>query len=202
MLPAEKMRRFWAMLGHLHGQQLNLSTLGTSLGVTHPTIRHYLDVLTDLYMVRQLAPWAGNSKKRLVKSPKVYLRDTGLLHRLVNISDRETLLGHPILGASWEGFVIENILGYLSDKWVCSYYRTQAQAEIDLILEGPRQQVWAIEIKRTLSPKVSKGFHLACEDIQATHRFFVYAGSERYPMATGIEAIGVLDMMKLIQRLA
>ncbi len=198
-LPSEQMRRFWAMLGYSHGQQLNLSTLAAGLGVTHPTIRNYLDVLTDLYMVRQISPWSGNSRKRLVKSPKIYLRDTGLLHRLVNIPDRETLLGHPIVAASWEGFIIENILMQMTDKWTCSYYRTSAQAEIDLVLEGPGREVLAIEIKRTLSPKVSKGFRLASEDIKATRKLFVYAGTERYPLTNDIEAISVLEMMQIVQ---
>ena len=128
------------MLGHAHGTQLNQSKLATALAVSNPTIKHYLDVLTNLYMVRQLQPWSGNSKKRLVKSPKIYIRDTGLLHNLVHIANPEVLAGHPVVGYSWEGFVIENIINRLSNQWRWSYYRTQAGAEIDLILESPQMK--------------------------------------------------------------
>ncbi len=196
-IPATRMRRFWMMLAHIHGQQANLSNLGKSLEVSRTTARNYLDILTDLYMVRQIQPWAGNTKKRLVKSPKIYIRDSGLLHRLLNISDHETLLGHPGIGTSWEGFVLENIIINLSDKWRYSYYRTAAQAEIDLVLEGPRQEILAIEVKRSSAPKLGKGFHLASEDIGATKKFVVYAGVERFPMSRNTEAIGIVDFLKL-----
>lgn len=198
-IPAMKMRRFWSMLAHIHGQQANLSALGKSLGVSHTTIRNYLDTLTDLYMVRQISPWAGNTKKRLVKSPKIYFRDTGLLHRLLNISDYETLLGHPSIGGSWEGFILENIIVTLSNKWQYSYYRTTAQAEIDLVLEGPGGKIWAIEVKRSSAPKVTKGFHLAAKDIKATHKFVIYSGSERFPMAADTEAMGIIEFLHLIK---
>ncbi len=197
-IPATKMRRFWTMLAHIHGQQANLSNLGKSLEVSHTTIRNYLDILTDLYMVRQIPPWAGNTKKRLVKSPKIYLRDSGLLHHMLKISDYETLLGHPCLGVSWEGFVIENIITLLSDKWQYSYYRTTAQAEIDLVLESPKQEVWAIEIKRSTTPKLRKGFYLASTDIGATKNFVVYGGKERYPMKQNTEAIGVIEFLQML----
>lgn len=190
-VPAARMKRFWSMLAHCHGQQVNMSTLGRSLEVDHKTIRSYLDILTDFYMVRQLQPWAGNTRKRLVKSPKVYLRDSGLLHQLLNISDYETLLGHPALGASWEGFVLESIIQRLSNKWRYSYYRTSAQAELDLVLEGPKQEVFAVEIKRSIAPKVTKGFHLASEDIKATRKFVVYSGHESFPLANDTEAISL-----------
>ena len=150
-------------------------------------------------MVRQLPPWSGNSRKRLVKAPKVYVRDSGLLHRLANIPDLETLLGHPLCGASWEGFVIENLLAHLPDAWAAMYYRTGAQAEIDLVLEGPRRRVMAIEIKRTLAPKVSKGFQLGCEDIGATERYYISPAGERYPLGYDTEAIALRDLMQLIQ---
>lgn len=197
-IPATKMRRFWSMLAHLHGQQANLSALGKSMGVSHTTIRTYLDILTDLYMVRQIPPWAGNTKKRLVKSPKIYLRDTGLLHRLLNISDFETLLGHPSVGASWEGFIIENIITSLSNKWQYSYYRTTAQTEIDLILEGPKGEIWAIEIKRSSAPRVTKRFHSGCRDINATKKFVIYSGSERFTMAENTEVIGAVGFFQLL----
>ncbi len=190
-VPAARMKRFWTMLAHVHGQQLNLSNLGKSLETSHTTIRNYLDLLTDFYMVRQVAPWSGNTKKRLVKAPKVYIRDSGLLHVLLNVPDIESLLGHPILGASWEGFVVENIVARLSSKWRYSYYRTSAQAEVDLVLEGPRNQRVAIEIKRSVSPKVTKGYHFACEDLEATQKVVIHAGEESFPMEGGIEAMDV-----------
>jgi hypothetical protein len=189
--PAARMKRFWSMLAHWHGQQVNTSTLGRSLEVDHKTIRSYLDILTDFYMVRQLQPWAGNTRKRLVKSPKVYLRDSGLLHQFLNISDYETLLGHPALGASWEGFVLESIIQCLSNKWRYSYYKTTALAELDLVLEGPGKEVFAVEIKRSIAPKVTKGFHLASSDIKATRKFVVYSGQETFPLANDTEAISL-----------
>jgi len=190
-VPATRMKRFWMMLAHWHGQQVNMSSLGKSLEVDHKTIRSYLDILTDFYMVRQLQPWAGNTKKRLVKSPKVYLRDSGLLHFLLNISDYDTLLGHPVLGASWEGFVLESIIQSLSNKWQFSYYRTSGQTELDLVLEGPQNEVLAVEIKRSIAPKVSKGFHSASDDIKATRKFVVYSGEDRFPLTQDTEAISL-----------
>lgn len=196
---ATRMKTFWTMLAHYHGQQVVLSELGKSLEVSHSTIRSYLDILTDFYMVRQIQPWAGNTKKRLIKSPKIYLRDTGLLHKLLNISDFDTLLGHPVVGASWEGFVAENIIVNLSNKWQYSYYRTTTQTEIDLVLEGPGNQVWAVEIKRSAAPSLSKGFHAACEDIGATQKLVIYSGVERFPMSEGTEAIGLVEFLNLIK---
>jgi predicted AAA+ superfamily ATPase len=190
-VPAARMKRFWSMLAHWHGQQVNMSSLGKSLEVDHKTIRSYLDILTDFFMVRQLQPWSGNTKKRLVKSPKVYIRDSGILHRLLNISDHETLLGHPVLGTSWEGFVLESIISSLSSKWQYSYYRTSSQAEIDLILEGPKREVIAIEVKRSSSPKVTKGFHLASEDIKATKKFVIYSGQDRFQLKDDTKVISL-----------
>lgn len=194
-VPAERMKRFWNMLAHWHGQQINMSSLGKSMEVDHKTIRSYLDILTDFYMVRQFPPWSGNTRKRLVKSPKVYIRDSGMLHRLLNIPDHETLLGHPVLGASWEGFVLESIVSNLSSKWRYSYYRTSSQTEIDLALEGPKQEIIAIEIKRSSAPKVTRGFHLACEDIQATKKIVIYSGQERFPLADDTEAMSLCTFL-------
>ena len=196
---ASRMKKFWTMLAHYHGQQVVLSELGKSLEVSHTTIRNYLDILIDFYMVRQIQPWSGNTKKRLVKSPKIYLRDTGLLHNLLNISSFDGLLGNPVLRASWEGFVAENIILSLSSKWRYSYYRTSTQTEIDLVLEGPDQQVWAIEIKRSAAPKLGNGFHTASEDIKATRKFVVYSGREQFPMARNTEVIGLVEFLKMLQ---
>ena len=190
-VPATRMKRFWTMLAHWHGQQVNMSSLGKSLEVDHKTIRSYLDILTDFYMVRQLQPWAGNTKKRLVKSPKVYIRDSGLLHSLLNISDYDTLLGHPVLGASWEGFIVESIIQRLSNKWQYSYYRTSGQTELDLVLEGPKNEVIAVEVKRSIAPTVSRGFHSASDDIKATRKVVVYPGDDRFPLSGDTEAINL-----------
>jgi uncharacterized protein len=193
-----RIRKFWTMLAHFHGQQINMSSLAKSLEVSHTTIKNYLDILTELFMVRQLQPWSGNTKKRLVKSPKIYIRDTGLLHRLLSISDFDSLLGNPVLGHSWEGFVVENILNALSDKWQASYYRTAEQTEIDLILEKSDEK-WAIEIKRSSAPKLPKGFLRASEDIGATKKYLLYSGIEQFPMAEDTIAIGLIDFVKLIE---
>lgn len=192
-----RMRNLWTMLAHLQGQQLNLSALGKGLDVSHTTTRNYLDILTELFMVRQLPTWSGNTKKRLVKSPKVYIRDSGILHRLLMIQDFQHLLGHPVVGYSWEGFVIENIINSLSDQWQASYYRSAEQTEIDLILEKGNEK-WAIEIKRNLTPKVPAGFIRASEDIKATRKFLLYNGTETFPMNGEIEAMGILEFLKLI----
>jgi len=197
-ISATTMRRLWSMLAHNNSQQVNYSMLGESLGVSYKTIKSYIDTLTDFYMVRQLQPWSGNTKKRLVKAPKLYLRDSGLMHRFLTIVDFESLLGHPAIGASWEGYVVEQILNQVSDRWRSSFYRTSAQAEIDLILEGPNQQVWAIEVKRSLAPGVSKGFYYACDDIRATHRFVVYPGGDNFPLAEGTEVMGLLGFLDVL----
>ena len=196
---ATRMKNFWTMLAHYHGQQVVLSEVGKSLEVSHKTIKSYLDILTDFYMVRQVQPWAGNTKKRLVKSPKIYIRDSGLLHKLLNISTFESLLGNPVVGVSWEGFVAENIIINLSNKWQYSYYRTTTQTEIDLVLEGPDNQRWAVEIKKSAAPALTKGFHTASEDIEATHKFVVYSGSERFPMTGNTEAIGLIQFLQMVQ---
>ncbi len=199
-IPATRMKRFWSMLAHYHGQQVVLTELAKSLEVSHTTIRSYLDILTDFYMVRQVQPWSGNAKKRLVKSPKIFLRDTGLLHNLLHISSFDALWGHPALGASWEGFVVENIIQNLSDKWRYSYYRSSTQAEIDLVLETPVNEIWAVEVKRSAAPVLKKSFHQACQDIGATRKFVVYNGSEQFPMADNTEAIGLLTFLALLNK--
>lgn len=196
---ATRMKRFWTMLAHFHSQQANLSDIGKSLEVSHTTARTYLDILQDFFMIRQLQPWAGNTKKRLVKSPKIYIRDSGLLHNLLRIHNFEQLLGHPILGASWEGFVAENILNSISNQWTASFYRSSNQTEIDLILEKGHREVWAIEIKRSIAPSISSGFHKACEDIAATRKFVIYSGTERFQIKGMTEVIGLKDFLALLE---
>ncbi|MBN2681133.1 MAG: ATP-binding protein [Bacteroidales bacterium] len=195
-----QLKRFWKMLAHYHGNQINLSEFGRSLETSHTSIKNYLDILTDFYMVRQLMPWSGNLKKRLVKSPKVYLRDSGILHSIMQISTMDDLFSHPIIGASWEGFVIENIINQVDDRWEYSYYRTATQAEIDLVLITPDNEIWAIEIKRSTAPKLSRGFYEACKDIKATHKWLVCSNKDQYPLSGEVEVIGILDFIKAIRR--
>jgi len=197
---AETLRRFWTMLAHAQSGLLNASTLARSLGVDGKTIASYLDLLVDLLLVRRLEPWHGNVKKRLVKSPRVYIRDSGLAHSLLQIEDRETLLGHPILGASWEGFVIENAIMASPDGTKASFYRTSAGAECDLVLELPGDEVWAVEIKRNSAPKVSKGFWIATDDVKATRKFVVYPGDETYSAGNGVEVVGLKSLLEMLNR--
>jgi predicted AAA+ superfamily ATPase len=198
ILPAQ-LKRFWKMLAHYNGNQINLSELGRSLELSHTTIKSHLDILTQFYMVRQIQPWSGNIKKRLVKSPKIYIRDTGILHSLLNISTEELLVNHPSMGASWEGLVIESILSVLDNRWSFSYYRTASQQEIDLVLESPEGEVWAIEIKRASAPKLGRGFYEACKDIGATHKWIVNANNDQYPLNNGIEVIGLMQFLEVLK---
>lgn len=193
-IPAETLRRFWTMLAHHQGGLLNAAELARSLAVDGKTVARYLDLLVDLLLVRRLPPLHRNVSKRLVKSPKVYVRDSGLVHALLGLDNREAILGHPILGASWEGFVIETLINVSPDGTLPSFYRTAGGAEIDLVLERPGGELWAIEVKRGLTPAVERGFHAACADLRPSRRFVVYSGTERYSLKDGIEAIGVAEL--------
>lgn len=179
-IPAETLRRFWTMLAHRQGSLLNASELGVAMGVDSKTAANYLDLLVDLLLVRRLSPWHSNAGKRLVKSPKIYVRDSGLVHALLGLHDTENLLGHPISGYSWEGWVIESLIAAAPEGTQHYFYRSAAGAEIDLLLLLPDQKLWAIEIKRSLAPKLSKGFHLACADLAPAQQWVVYAGSEQF----------------------
>ena len=202
-IPAETLRRFWTMLAHLQGSPLNAARIAKSLAVTGKTVTAYLDLMVDLLLVRRLQPYHANVGKRLVKSPKVYLRDSGLLHTLLRLDDAEEVLSHPIAGESWEGFVIENLIRVAPERTEVSYYRTSAGAEIDLLLDlGGKHGVWAIEIKRSTAPTASKGFRISINDIQPAKAFIVYAGNERYPMAQNIEAIGLYELCSLLKEIA
>lgn len=194
-IPAETLRRFWTMLAHQQGSLLNAAALARALAVDGKTIAAYIDLLVDLLLVRRLAPWHGNVRKRLVKSPKVYVRDSGLVHALLNIADREALLAHPVAGASWEGLVIESLIAAAPAGTEPYFYRTAAGAEIDLLLRLPgRAQPWAIEIKRNRAPKLERGFHAACETVLPERRLVVYGGEERYPIAPGVEGVSLPDL--------
>jgi len=193
-IAAETLRRFWGMLAYHQGGLLNTAQFARNLGVDVKTAGSYLDLLVDMLLVRRLPPWHANLGKRLVKSPKVYVRDSGLVHALLNIPDKEILLAHPVVGQSWECFVIENLLVCAATKAQGYFYRTSGGAEIDLLLSWPDGSLWAIEIKRSLSPKLERGFYAACTDLAPTRKFVVYPGAERYRLATDIEAISLQDL--------
>ena len=200
-IPAETLERFWTMLAHGQGTPLNASKLAAGLSVSAPTVSSYIDLLVDLLLVRRLRPFRANVKKRLVKSPKVYVRDSGLVHALLGVEDHDALAGHPVVGASWEGFVIENLLAVAPPRTMASFYRTLAGAEIDLLLELPgKRGPWAIEIKRGLSAGPGRGFHHAREDVRPERAFIVYSGEERYPITKDVEAVGLREMVSLIER--
>ncbi|MHB1277093.1 MAG: ATP-binding protein [Bacteroidia bacterium] len=193
-IPAVMLRRLWTMLAHNQGEQVNYSKLAMSLDVSIHTVKRYVELLEDLLLVHTLRPWAGNIRKRLVKSPKIYIRDSGLTHALLGLTTTGELLGHPIVGSSWEGFAIENILSSLPDGYTFWFYRTSAGAEIDLVLEQGYQKRIAIEIKRSLIPTVTKGFHLGCDDLNVSARYLVYPGNERYPISNNITVIPLQEM--------
>lgn len=193
-IPAETLRRLWTMLAHVQGGLLNSAQLARSLEVTGATIGRYIDLLVDLLLVRRLSPRLVNVGKRLVRSPKIYVRDSGLVHALLGLADKEALLGHPVLGASWEGMAIENLLAVLGNRALPSFYRTSAGAEVDLVLDWPDGRVWAIEIKRSLAPKVERGLRSALEDLEPQRSFLLYPGSERYRLGASIEAIGLAEL--------
>ena len=180
-IPAETLRRYWQMLAHNQGQMLNAAQLASGLGVSGHTVARYLDIMVDLLLVRRLQPWAVHAKKRLVRTPKVYVRDTGLLHALLGIRNQEDLLGHPVVGSSWEGLLIENILNALPSTANPTFYRTSVGAEIDLVIDYGAKERWAVEIKRSLgNPAPSKGFYIGCADIKATRQIVLYPGLESF----------------------
>ena len=193
-IPAETLERLWTMLAHGQGGLLNASGLGRALAISTQTVLRYIDLLVNLLLVRRLQPYHANLGKRLVKTPKVYVRDSGLLHALLNIESLDRLAGHPVIGVSWEGLLLENLLAALSWRTQPLFYRTAVGAEIDLVLERPNGERWAIEIKRGLAAKLERGFYRACEDLSPTKAFVVYSGEERYPVTEGVEAISVRDM--------
>ena len=200
-VPAETLRRLWTMLAHNQGQLLNTSRLASSLEVSSPTINRYIDLLADLLLVRRLEPLHANTGKRLVKSPKVYIRDSGLVHALLRLETIDDLLGHPVAGPSWEGFAVETLIAACHGSSM-SFYRTGAGSEVDLVLdlEG-RGGRWIIEVKRGLSPKVSRGMRNSITDLRPARAFIVYSGEETYPVAADIDAIGLSSLARLLSSL-
>ncbi len=199
-LPAETIGRLWTMLAQNQGSVLNQARIASALGVANPTIDRYIDLLVDLQLVRRLQPWSGNLGKRLVKSPKVYVRDSGLLHGLLALETLDDLLGHPVCGLSFEGFCIDNLIQAAGSQRVPHFYRTQVGAEIDLVLGRGGQPEMAIEIKRSMTPSPEKGFAIACDDLQITQRYVVYPGTESFPLRHGAQAIGLGELMALLSQ--
>src|SRR5215203_1332915 len=193
-VPAETLRRLWTMLAHNQGGLLNAAHLARGLGVTGATVGHYLDLMVDLLLVRRLQPRLANVGKRLVRSPKVYVRDSGIVHALLGLTAKEAVLGHPVAGASWEGLVLENVINVVGEQAEPSFYRTSGGAEIDLVLTWRDGREWAIEVKRSAAPRVERGMRSALEDLQPERSFVVYPGSERYRLAERVEAIGLAEL--------
>ena len=198
-IPATRLRRLWTMLAHLQGEPVNQSKLGSNLEIDGKTVSRYIDVLTDLLLVRRLTPWHENVIKRLVKSPRYYVRDSGILHYLLGIQDFDTLLSHPVLAKSWEGFVIENIHSVLPRLAETYYYQTTNGAEIDLLIRFGFNNVWAIDIKFGVAPKVSRVFGRICEDVGANKKFVVYGGEEEFSIGDDVTMISLPGLMKKIQ---
>lgn len=198
-VPANRLRRLWTMLAHLQGETINYSRLAANLEVDGKTVSHYIDILVDLLLVRRLEPWHANVKKRLVKSPRFYIRDSGIVHRLLGISDHDSLLANPVVGKSWEGFVLENILSVTPDGTQANFYRTAAGAEIDLLLRLSSTELWAIEIKKSSAPRLTRGFHQACEDVQASKKFVVYAGDDEFPIQHNTTVVSPVRLMAKLQ---
>jgi hypothetical protein len=195
-MPAETIGRLWVMLAHAQGTLLDQAKLASSLGVSSPAVGRYLDLLVDLLLVRRLRPWSGNVGKRLVRKAKVYIRDSGIAHALLDIETFGDLLGHPVAGSSWEGFVIENLIAAAGDRRTPYFYRTEDGAEVDLLFERGGKPEMAIEIKRSSAPTLSRGFHLAREVLQVKESFLVHGGEEgTWPESDGITAIGLVELM-------
>jgi uncharacterized protein len=197
-IPALTLRRFWTMLAHYHGQMLNASKIGQSLGFSSPTIRGYLDIMAQTFMVRVLPPFHANIKKRLIKSPKVYLRDSGILHALLEIEELEDLLGHPVLGNSWEGWCMEQIISMMP-QWRPCFYRTSSGEEIDLVLERGRRRL-AFEFKASMAPKVSRGFPGSIEILQPEQTWIIAPVGDSYSLMAGVEVTNIGAVLSRLSR--
>jgi predicted AAA+ superfamily ATPase len=198
-MPAQALGRLWTMLAHSQGGLLNQARLAAGLGVSAPTVMRYTDLMVDLQLVRRLMPWASNVGKRLVKAPKVYVRDSGVQHALLDLTTTDDVLGHPTAGPSYEGFVIENLMACAAPRFKPYFYRTQDGAEIDLLLESGGKPGMAIEVKRSSAPTLDRGFGTACDDLKISQRFVVYPGEDTYPLRHGAQAISLTAMARVLQ---
>lgn len=195
-VPAARLRRLWTMLAHLQGETVNYSKLASNLEVDAKTVSSYIDILTDLLLVRRLEPWHANVKKRLVKSPRFYVRDSGVLHRLLGINSYDELLSNPVLGKSWEGFAVENLLSVLPNRAEAYFYRTAAGAEIDLVIKLPSSEIWAIEIKHGVAPKLGKHYSQTCDDVGAAYKYVLYGGDDEFSVGNKVKIISLLGLME------
>lgn len=194
-VPAETLRRFWAMLAHNQATTINQSALSRSLETSVPTIGRYVDLLVDLLLLRRIQPWHSNSGKRLIKSPKLMVRDSGVVHALLGIETYEQLLAHPVVGGSWEAFVVENIASVLPARSNLWHYRSAGGAEVDLLIELAPNELWAVEIKRSSVPHLSRGYFDACSDICPTRKLVVHSGEASFPLPNGVEAVSLMEFM-------
>ncbi|MCY4052713.1 MAG: ATP-binding protein [Hyphomicrobiales bacterium] len=195
-VPADRLRRLWTFLAHLQGETVNASKMAENLEVRNASINHYIDILTSLLLVRRVEPWHANVKKRLVKSPRYYVRDSGILHRLLGIGNYRALLSNPVLGKSWEGFVVENIHSVLPRLAETYFYRTSAGAEIDLIIKMPNAEVWAVEIKHGATPNLGKHYSRTCDDVGTTRKYVVYGGDNEFSVGDGVRVISLPKIME------
>ncbi|HEY5569397.1 MAG TPA: ATP-binding protein [Gammaproteobacteria bacterium] len=195
-LPAETIGRLWTMLAHAQGTPLHQSRLAASLAISAPAVARYVDLLVDLLLVRRLRPWSGNVGKRLVRTPKTYIRDSGLTHALLDLATWNDIVGHPIAGASWEGFVIDNLIAAAGERRTPYYYRTEDGAEVDLLFERGGRVEMAIEIKRSTAPELSKGFHSARDVLRPKEAYLVHGGAESWPIAKGVTALTLGDLVR------
>lgn len=196
-IPATTLRRLWTMLAHNQGELLDQAKLASALAISGQTVGRYIDLLSDLMLVRRLPAWSGNVGKRLVRSPKVYVRDSGLVHALLGLQDLDAVLSHPVAGSSWEGFVVEQLIN-AAPSAQASFYRTSNGAEVDLVLEFRNSQTWVIEIKRSSAPSVSKGFYTAANDLSASRKLLVAPVAQSYPMKEGVEVMSPLEAAQRI----
>ncbi len=193
-IPAETLRRFWTMLAHAQGSLWNAAPLARSLALDGKTVARYLDLLVDLLLVRRLPPLHVNIRKRLVKSPKTYVRDSGLVHTLLRLDEQESVLGHPVAGSSWEGFVIETVLRAVPERTEASFYRTATGVELDLILDMPNSRRWAIEVRRGLAT-TERALHTAFEDVKPDRAIILHGREDRFPKGAGVEAMGLSGLL-------
>jgi predicted AAA+ superfamily ATPase len=197
-IPATTLRRLWTMLAHHQGELLDLSKLAAALAISGQTVSRYIDLLCDLMLVRRLPAWHGNVGKRLIRSPKVYVRDSGLVHALLGLSNGDALLSHPVAGSSWEGFVLEQLIN-AAPQAEASFYRTSNGAEVDLVLSFRNQQTWVIEVKRSSAPSVSRGFYQAATDLDAVRKLLVAPVEQTYAIKDGIEVVDVMTAIRWVK---
>jgi predicted AAA+ superfamily ATPase len=190
-------RRLWTMIAHMNGNVLNMQTLAKSLGISGQTVRRYLDFLESAFLIRRLPPYFFNIKKRLVKSPKIYIRDTGILHALLNIDGFQQLLGHPAVGGSWEAYVIQEIIGRMPSRTELFFYRTQDGTEADLVIASGGVPKYLVEIKFSTTPKLRKSFHIAIDDLKTQNNFIVCPVESGYPLAKNVTVLGIEELGKL-----